>query len=177
MARIKQTDFFLSKGKKLSPHFGGSDLTSNPKIARPISTKDLMHVVLKSEKARGHYCFLKKEGALITLARQLGIKLNIKVSDIVVMSNHIHLCLKAGSRRAFQSYLRALSGLVVRKVLGAERSKASAIRDFFVGRPFSRIVAQGCRSFRGLMNYFELNRLEKEGFTKNQSRALGLVGS
>jgi hypothetical protein len=36
-------------------------------------------------------------------------------------------------------------------------------------------VAAGKRSFRILANYFSLNRLEKRGFSKSESRACGLV--
>ncbi len=174
--RNLQPDLFFTSKNKSQTSFGGSDLTSNPKTARPISTKDLMHVVLKSEKACGPHSFLKIERKIISMAQKLSQKINIQVKDIVVMGNHIHLSLKAGSRRAFQNYLRALSGLIARKTLGAEKFNASAICDFFVGRPFSRIVAQGYKSFQGLRNYFELNRLEKKGFSKNESRELGLVG-
>jgi REP element-mobilizing transposase RayT len=171
----KQSDFSFKEFRNLKCHFGGSNLKSNPKKARPISTKDLMHVVVKSELAQGRYSFLNFERTLLSLLKGLAVRLNVEVCDVVVMRNHIHLALRVRSRRAFQNYLRALTGLVARKVLGAEKNRPSHLKKFFKGRPFSRIVAAGKRSFRILANYFSLNRLEKRGFSKSESRAWGLV--
>ena len=173
--RSKQSDLFLSKNRKLDSRFGGSDLTSNPKTARPISTKDTMHVVLKSVQARGPYSFLRYEQSLLKLLHKLALSMNVTLHDVVVMTNHIHLSLKVNSRRAFQNYLRAASGLIARKVLGAQKHKPSLLRKFFSGRPFSRIVNSGRKSWRALTEYFELNRLEKCGFSKSESRAWNLL--
>ena len=134
-----------------------------------------MHVVLKSEQARAQYRFSRFERELISLIRKLAVKCNIEVQDVVVMSSYIHLSLRARSRRGFQNDLRALSGLIARKVLDAQKSCPSIIEKFFKGRPFSRIVAAGKKSFLALTNYFELNRLEKQGFTKAQSRTWRLA--
>ena len=91
------------------------------------------------------------------------------------MRNHIHLAIRVKSRRRFQNYLRALGGVIARKVLGAEKNSRAKLRNFFKGRPFSRIVASGRKSFRDLANYFELNRWERRGFSKERSRDLGLL--
>lgn len=132
-----------------------------------------MHVVLKSEKATGTYSFLRQERGLISLIRNLGAKLGVQVKDAVVMGNHIHLSLRVHQRRAFKNYMRSLPGLIARKILKAEKGRASKLRHFFTGRPYSRIVAQGYKSFQALREYFELNRLEKLGFSKEESRSRG----
>ena len=142
--RKTQASFCFKKTRNLKSSFGGSELNSNPKTARPISTKDLMHVVLKSDQAKADYRFLRFERELLALIRSVAIKLNVEVYDVVVMSNHIHLALRARSRRGFQSYLRALVGLIARKILGAQKNNPSVLKRFFTGRPFSRIVAT-CR--------------------------------
>ncbi len=180
--RRKQLDLFLQNKKNPDPFFGGSKLKSNPKVARPISTKDYMHVVLKSDLAKGALSFLRIERVLISLVQNLGLKLNVKVKDVVVMTNHIHLAIKVRHRRHFKAYLRALTGLIVRKIirikktLKVDTSAPSDIEKFFKGRPFSRIVDSGRKSFCNLMRYFELNRLEKCGYSKAESRVRGLVG-
>jgi len=170
MRRKQQLDFFLHKN--LNPSFGGSQLKSHPKGARPVSTKHLMHIVLKSENAHGKLSFLRKERELLTLARGLGTNLNVRIKDIVVMSNHLHLLLQVRSRRALQNYLRAFAGMLARRILGAQRFRPAALRSFFSGRPFSRIVAAGRRSWIAIREYFELNRLEKLGFSKTEGRRL-----
>lgn len=170
--RAEQTDFFSNPVLKLSKRhahtssFGGSSLKSHPKTARPFSTKHLMHVVLKSERAKGPRSFLRIERELIALAKTLGIALNVQIKDIVVMTNHVHLSIKVSHRRAFHAYLRALGGLIVRKLLKTEKGNPTSVKNFFTGRPFSRIVAAGRKSFAALARYFALNRLEKRGFRK-----------
>ena len=175
MKRKTQLDFFFKNKKSLQPFFGGSHLKSNPKVSRPISTKELMHVVLKSEHAKGPYSFLKIERVIISLIQNLGVKLNVKIKDVVVMSNHIHLLVRPRHRRGLQNFLRGLTGIIARKVLGAEKAKPSSIMNFFKGRPFSRIVASGLRSWHTITKYFELNRFEKLGFSKDLSRAWKLA--
>lgn len=170
----KQSSFAFAQPNKLKSNFGSSTMKSNPKTARPISTKDLMHVVLKSELATGPRSLLRFERNILALVRELALKLNVRVMDAVVMSNHLHLALRVYRRRAFQDFLRALSGLIARLVLGAERSRRSDV-GFFKGRPFSRIVASGKKSFQIITDYFKLNRLEKQGFTKAEGRRLGLL--
>ncbi len=64
--RRKQLDLFLQNKKNPDPFFGGSDLKSHPKKARPISTKDYMHVVLKSDLAKGPLSFLRIERIIIS---------------------------------------------------------------------------------------------------------------
>jgi REP element-mobilizing transposase RayT len=172
--KAKQIDLFLSKQSKLNRSFAVGNLKSHPKSARPVSTKDLMHVVFKSTQAKGPHSFLGFERSLLKVLQELAVKLNVSLVDIVVMGNHIHLSLKVKSRRAFSNYLRAASGLIARKVLGAERHRPSALKKFFDARPFSRIVACGKKSWRALARYFELNRLEKCGFSKHESKVWNL---
>ena len=172
--KAKQIDLFLMNQSNLKSSFGGSLVKSHPKSARPISTKDFMHVVLKSKQAQGPYSFLRCERSLLFLLRKLACDMNVALTDVVVMGNHIHLSLKVKSRRAFSNYLRAATGLIARKVLGAEKHSPSSLTKFFEGRPFSRIVASGKKCWRVLARYFELNRLEKCGFSKSESRVLNL---
>ena len=173
-SREKQQSFSFGARFKLNDRFGGADLKSNPKKARPISTKESMHVVLKSYKAVGPYSLLRREQKIFNLIEKLGKKLNVRVVNKALLGNHVHLLLKVSTRTALQNYLRALAGLIARIILGAERSKPSKIRDFFTGRPFSRIVAAGRRSWNNIRRYFELNRLERAGFAKAESRAWNL---
>lgn len=167
----QQIHFSFGSLKNSKPYFGGSNLKSNPKTARPISTKELMHVVIKANRAKGKLSFLKKEREIIVLINRLSLKFNVKIKDVVVMSNHIHVLLRAYQRPAFQNFLRALSGLVVRKAFQTERSRPLSYGKVLEGRPFSRIVNRGMRSYRNIKKYFDLNRLEKYGFSKSESRA------
>jgi REP element-mobilizing transposase RayT len=160
--------------RKTKPSFGGN-FKSNPKSARPISTKLDMHVILKSPHARGKLSLSRHERWMLATAQRLGMRFNIQIKDLVAMSNHVHIRLRARHRKSFGVFMAALSGLIARRVLGAERGRPSSIAKFFEGRPFSRIIAAGTKSYQKISAYFNLNRLEKKGLTKEQSRSFGLI--
>ncbi len=160
---------------------------SNPKTARPVSCKHANHVVIKSYKAIGSRSFVSHERWILNKSRSLATGLGVELKDIVVHSNHIHLLLRVSRRRAFFAFLRALCGLIARKITSKERGLAKnanekASRDrrngslekFFAGRPFSRIVSLGRKSYKSIKEYFDLNRLEKLGYSKEVSRKRGL---
>ncbi len=190
MKNTQQILFYRKMKTKNSFAFGGAGLNSNPKVARPISCKEYMHVVLKSNHARNEKSFLRHEKWILTMASKLGKKLGVKILDIVVMSNHIHLLVKVHRRRAFAAYFKALCGLIVRRICKIKRGlpraagqaqfcnsslaekETIAEGSFFAGRPFSRIVSMGRRSFRNIKNYFELNRLERLGHAKADARKM-----
>ncbi len=117
----------------------------------------------------------------------MATRLGVELKDIVVHSNHIHLLLRVSRRRAFFAFLRALCGLIARKITSKERGLAKTSRQkesntskgnlekFFAGRPFTRIVSLGRKSYKSIKEYFDLNRLEKLGYSKEVSRKRGLL--
>ncbi len=201
VTRIKnrQQNLFHSKQfSKASMSFGGAPgvgakapgaTASNPKTARPVSCKHANHVVLKSYKAIGSRSFISHERWILKKSRSLATRLGVELKDIVVHSNHIHLLLRVSRRRAFFAFLRALCGLIARKITSKERGLAKTARQkesntskgnlekFFAGRPFSRIVSLGRKSYKSIKKYFDLNRLEKLGYSKEVSRKRGLLRS
>ncbi len=163
---------------------------SNPKTARPVSCKHANHVVLKSYQAIGSRSFIRHERWILNKSRSLATRLGVELKDIVVHSNHIHLLLRVSRRRAFFAFLRALCGLIARKITSKERGLAKTsnkkasrntskgnLEKFFAGRPFSRIVSLGRKSYKSIKEYFDLNRLEKLGYSKEVSRKTGLLRS
>jgi hypothetical protein len=78
-----------------------------------------------------------------------------------------------------RGFLRAVCGLIARKVTGRERglpsnalkSAGSDESGFWDARPFSRVVAWG-KDFAGLKNYLHMNRLEAIGFSRHESRGV-----
>lgn len=162
----------LFSKKVIETNFGGSQKKGNPKTARPVSTKQLMHVVLKSDKAVGSTSFLRFERNILVLAKNLSLNAGVQIKDMVVMGNHIHIALKCNRRGALTVFLRALCGIIARKVLSAEKGTPSSIQGFFSGRPFSRIVAIGRKSYLTIRDYFQLNRLEKLGWSQEAGRNL-----
>jgi REP element-mobilizing transposase RayT len=187
MKKSRQESFFFRTSLKNS--FGGSSLKSNPKKPRPISTKQAMHVVIKSDTISRQRGFLLFERRVQKKILALGKKWGIKIYRGVVMTNHIHLILKLERRDSLKHFLREIGGHlgILFKTgdslapkcdsLAPKRDSLASKRDtpltshLFTGRPFSRILAWG-KDFLGTHRYLKLNEFEKSGIAKDKGRLL-----
>ena len=170
MARVTQLSLpAWNFSRKLA--FGGSNLKSNPKTARPIALKSTMHLIMRSSFATGSRSFLNRADGIAAVIELQARRFGIRVYDLANAGNHLHLVIKVPSRRAFRGFLRAVTGLIARKVLGAERGSAWKGTKFWDARPFTRIVAWG-RDYTQLRNYLFLNRVEAIGFDRLSAKVL-----
>jgi hypothetical protein len=168
--KLKKESFLPGFGKLATKEFGGSRLKGNAREARPISTRRPIHLVMRSSFAKGDRSFLKAGRAkqIETLVRRLGRENDVKVYRFANSGNHLHFLLLPKSRRAFNAYIRAISGLIARITLGVERGKALGLK-FWDARPFTRIVEWG-REFKVVCGYVLQNTLEAIGFIPYQVR-------
>ena len=76
--------------------------------------------------------------------------------------NHLHLLMRFRSPKAQQHFLRAVTGLIARLVLGAKKSlrKLKEGESFWAGRPFTRLITWG-RELAGLKRYLVINSQEQ----------------
>ena len=146
--------------------FGGTILKSHPKCPRPFSRKQALHLVLRSSLAKGEKSFLQKkhrktiEALVHKQARDAGLKI-FRYQNV---GNHLHILVRVYYRPGLAKFLRAISGIIARKVLGAERGRGQD-KQFWDGRPCSRVVHWG-RDYKGVLGYFEKNRLQAIGFER-----------
>lgn len=173
--------------KQLS--FGGSLLkNSHAKVPRPLSSKQALHIVLRSDFAQQARSMLKHERVIQNTLLKLGRRHGVKVYRVSNAGNHLHLLVRFTKRRELQNFLRGSTGLIARKVMQTERGPArlasksqrgigsadspSNKKRFWSQRPFTRIVSWG-RDFDGTLNYLKLNSLEAFGFIHRKfTRAL-----
>lgn len=122
--------------------FGGLQIKGNPRNARPISLSKPVHLVLKSELAKGRYSFLRKANAsrIEASARRLAKLTNLRLFRFVNAGDHLQLIVQMRSRKAFHKFVRAFSGFVARIVLDVERGRAQN-KKFWIARPFTRILS------------------------------------
>src|SRR4051812_20575304 len=78
MKREKQL-YLIKSMKTKEAAFGGSLLKSNPEIARPLSTKDPIHMVLRSTKATGTKSFLKHSKSARQTIEKTCAKYGVKI--------------------------------------------------------------------------------------------------
>ncbi len=141
---------------------GGDIRKGRRKLARPVDTKRPMHLVLRSTRAKGRWSLLAPgNGRMVRkLVFALAGPSEVRVYDFANSGNHIHLLVRARTRRGFQRYLRALTGLLARQITGARRGQR--IGKFWDALAFSRVVSWG-RDYSQAKKYLGLNRLEAMG--------------
>ncbi|MCC7404327.1 MAG: hypothetical protein IT288_08010 [Bdellovibrionales bacterium] len=164
--------------------FGGKLLKGNPKGARPLSTKEAVHLVLKSKAAVGSRSMLRPKNARVIerTIRKNARTFGISIYHYVNVGNHLHLVIRLTHLRLYQPFIRATTGTIARHV--TQRQRGRGIRgagvnpanltphgrgnsvgekqNFWVARPFTRLVAWG-RDYSRIKRYMSKNQ--------NQARA------
>lgn len=161
--REKQFSLFDNETKKRynrTAH-GGLKTTGKRKLERPLSTKKWMHLVLKSDKARGKYSFLlpANKRMIQQVLREKARKFGVAIADQANVGNHLHLKVRITSRASFQKFLIAVTGLIARKITGAKKGKPFG--RFWQGLAFTRVL-QSYIEEMNLKGYIHANRSEAE---------------
>jgi REP element-mobilizing transposase RayT len=160
----KQMGFdFLSARKTF---FGGSLLKdSHAKKARPLSTKNPIHLVLRSSQAKGEKSFLTLRNQKIVkdVLKKTARKFHIQVLEFSNVGNHLHLLIRGFNRTEIKNFLRTFSALVARYCQDRHKGSGQG-KSFWDQRPFTRIV----ESFRGYL-------VAKDYVIQNHLEAMGII--
>jgi len=140
--------------------FGGSHAVGKRKNARPIAVKESMHIIFRSERARGKLSLLLPQNARIIyqLMKTFSARFDVRVYHFAFVGNHAHFIVKAKTKKGFQSFLRAFPGQVAQRLTKA-RPGSPLSKRFWDFIAFSRIVKWG-RAFTFVKNYVSKNILE-----------------
>ncbi|MBK7890326.1 MAG: hypothetical protein IPJ84_05590 [Bdellovibrionales bacterium] len=86
----KQPTFhgFPKKERAFSP---GQRATRESRQYRPLSTKEAMHVVLRSDHARGAKSLLKYDALVRSLIEKLAKRYGVRIYRVVNAGNHLHI--------------------------------------------------------------------------------------
>ncbi|MBC7743335.1 MAG: hypothetical protein H7061_14145 [Bdellovibrionaceae bacterium] len=190
----KQLSFF-QPGPKAKKFFGGALLQGRRKSIRPLSSKDSIHLVLRSTWAMGSDSFLAKRNHQVidAIINRFAKLFGVLIYRRAINSNHIHLLLRITNRRLYRAFIKAVSGQIACQVMqhksfkyfsnsrqksnGGDGSKASnkgskckvELSGFWQFRPFSRLVSWG-RDFKNCVSYLKQNFLEAFGFVQYKPR-------
>ncbi|HEX4924063.1 MAG TPA: hypothetical protein VFV50_08255 [Bdellovibrionales bacterium] len=167
MTPTKQLGFKILEGNNVRI-FGGAHLTSHPKEKRPISIKKPVHLVMRSHHAKGPRSFFRHDQKILALISKQGRRFGVKLYRYANGGNHLHMVILPESRRAFNAFIRSVTGLIARLVLGAQRGAPKELQ-FWERRPFTRIVEWG-RDYRKVCAYLLQNTLEALGFSESRPR-------
>ena len=172
--RAKQMSFLTSDSFKTATRaeHGGAVRQGQRKLRRPFDSKNPLHIVLRSSRAKGEWSFshVKNGRQIKHWVHQLARKNRVKVYRLANSGNHLHLLVKAETRADFQSYLRALTGIISRLVTGAK--KGNPVGKFWDALAYTRVVKWG-RDFKNVTYYLIRNELEELGILAYSDRFVG----
>ncbi len=144
--------------------FGGALLKGNARIARPLSTKKPVHMVMKSKLAKGERAFTKTKIAkqIDEVVKKLATENNIKLQRFANGGDHLHFVMNISSRKSFNIFLRAVSGLIARITLGAERG-SPVDKQFWDHKPYTKIL-ESSEDIKAVSSIMNQRKPEATGF-------------
>ncbi|MBK7890610.1 MAG: hypothetical protein IPJ84_07120 [Bdellovibrionales bacterium] len=88
--RRKQITFhgFPEKERAFSP---GKRTTRASRRYRPVATKEAMHLVLRSDRARGAKSLLKYDSVVRAVIAKIASRNGVRIYRIVNAGNHLHI--------------------------------------------------------------------------------------
>ena len=173
-SRDQQIDLFPKRSKS----YGGVLLNKrkNRTYARPISTIQTMHIVLRSSQAVGEKSFKapRNKKFIQKILEKFSIKYGIHILSLANVGTHLHLHVKIARRNGYLCFIRATTSAIAMHVSGRNRwtaQKASNGEKFWDYRPFTRII-EGLRALLNMKDYIQINQLEGLGVPRHQARML-----
>jgi len=126
---------------------------------------------LRSTKATGERSLRRHRTPIENIIKTQASKARIKLYRFANVGNHLHLHIKLSNdiwhRKEYRRFIRAISGLIARQALGAQRSAAKlfAKERFWDLRPYTRVLSSW-REFEWLIDYIKINQLEGMGIER-----------
>ena len=158
--------------------FGGTLLRKRKnRKQRPVSSKDPMHLVLRSSMAKGVMGFGPSKNVVRVreIVDQHCSRYGVKLIQFSNNFNHLHLMVKFPSRAVYLRFIRSITGALALAVTGASKLKALGAK-FWDFRPFTRVI-RSLRGYQVARDYVTLNQLEALEILPKRSGRLREVGA
>ncbi|WP_413293010.1 transposase [Bdellovibrio sp. HCB185ZH] len=156
-------------------HGGTLRKSSKGRRARPLSSKEPIHLVFKVNKTavRGGLRTPRTFSLINSLLKKYSRKFYVRVEQHSIQNDHIHILLRGGKRSQMQSFFRVLAGQFAQRLTDTFDTKHEG-EKIWKHRPFSRVV-KGYRPYRIVRDYIQLNEREAQGRPYSKSRLRGLT--
>jgi putative transposase len=119
--------------KKTSLSYGGELLKTRAGRlhGRPLDTKNTMHLVLRSSKAKGKWSFRtpKNSRKINEIIMRFSEKYKIQILTVANVGNHLHLHIKLSSRHTYKAFIRAVTSAIAMAVTGINRWTKANIKS------------------------------------------------
>lgn len=178
----KQTSFFNSDWKHRYSYGGELRKKQLGRGQRPLSTKDPIHVVFKVKRFRLRHRSLRVPSSfqlVLKLIEKYSKYFSIKIEQLSVQNDHIHLLIRTTRRKHFHHFFRVVSGQIAQSfekeglltMTDTPNGGTGPIKSIWKYRPFSRVI-WGWKAYRIVRNYIQLNEKEVLGKIKYQKNRL-----
>lgn len=181
---MKQQFFNSLKTNWKHRHCHGGTLrkSAEGRCARPLSTKDPIHLVLKVNKSslkgglRGPHAFR----LMSVLIKRYSLKFFVKVEQFSIQNDHVHLLIRGTKRSKLQSFLRVVPGQFAQNMtdtLSVRKDKEGKVPKkpkLWKYRPFTRVI-KGFKPYQIVKDYIQLNECEANGRPYSKTRLRGLT--
>lgn len=172
----KAAQLELLKKEKLA--FGGDLMTTRKgrQGSRPLTTRNSMHLVLRSTKAKGSWSFARphNQKKIDQIVRKFSQKYGVRILSLANVGNHLHFHLQLTNLHTYKPFIRAVTAAIAIGVTGFSRWKKrpASEKTFWDRRPFTRVIADGRRAFLAVRDYVRINQLEGFGFQREVARII-----
>jgi REP element-mobilizing transposase RayT len=175
---------FLPKSKR---EHGGSLALGKRRARRPLNIKKPVHLVLRSDLAKGRRSLMSNQSAVLKVLNKFSRRFHIRIYEKAICGNHIHLLVKAHSRRQLQNFFRVLAGQVAQEILNKYPLQKHESKAFWGGTPTGRgkkgkvAHRKNQRTFWSLLLYTRIVSWGRDYFAvkayviQNTKEALGLI--
>ncbi len=110
---MKQKTFFKQNRKE----HGGAFSDQKRRSKRMLSTKQPIHMTLRSDLAFGSRSLLKHQNLIRHVIRKFSKRFNVKVYRHAICGNHIHLLIRGDSRIGLQNFFRVVAGHIAQHIV------------------------------------------------------------
>lgn len=111
---MKQLSFIPEDPRR---EHGGKLLLGRRRKRRPLSVKNPIHLVLKSDFATGSRNLLRHRPLIERIILKSAKRFRISVYEKAVVSNHIHLLVRGKKRDELQNFFRVVAGHIAQEIL------------------------------------------------------------
>jgi REP element-mobilizing transposase RayT len=161
MSKRKKQLSMLAKEKSA---YGGDLLKTRAgrRHGRPLSTRQTMHLVLRSTKARGEWSFRKSrnEAHVNRIVDKFAVTYGVRVISMANVGNHLHLQIKLTNRFTYKPFIRAITAAIAMAVTGRSRWT----------RPKAQVLpaSKGLEGSKGSKGSKDLEDLEERKVSEQQ---------
>jgi len=174
----KQLSFQSTNWKHRFAHGGSLRKLAKGRGARPLSSREPLHLVFKINKAkmRGGLRGFKSQKIIKFLFQKYAKKFFVRIDQITIQHDHIHVIVRSPRRFYFQSFFKVIAGQIAQvfQKQGLLKSDEELLKPnqgmtatpkgtgLWKYRPFSRVI-RGWKAYGIVRDYLQLNELEALG--------------